>query len=155
MIVVGPPEDNPITRDLLPYAAEDLTAARDWIVGRSGEDGGLGALRLSEVPSPSDKPRRILWQRPEPWNVSLWAKTSMDLFVEPELELWLQDDLSPDDSGAGIVLREIGDLPDRNAVETLIAAVPPQDTEVYPANVRTLQQIVSTLPENIMESAFL
>ena len=93
-------------------------------MGRSGEDGGLGALRLSEVPSPSDKPRRILWQRPEPWNVSLWAKTSMDLFVEPELELWLQDDLSPDDSGAGIVLREIGDLPDRNAVETLIAAVP-------------------------------
>lgn len=155
VIVVGPPEDNPITRDLLPYAAEDLTAARDWIVGRSGEDGGLGALRLSEVPSPSDKPRRILWQRPEPWNVSLWAKTSMDLFVEPELELWLQDDLSPDDSGAGVVLREIGDLPDRNAVETLIAAVPPQDTEAYPANVRTLRQIVSTLPENIMESAFL
>ena len=110
---------------------------------------------LSEVPSPSDKPRRILWQRPEPWNVSLWAKTSMDLFVEPELELWLQDDLSPDDSGAGVVLREIGDLPDRNAVETLIAAVPPQDTEVYPANVRTLRQIVSTLPEHIMESAFL
>ena len=44
----------------------------------------------------------------------------MDLVIEPELDLWLRDDLEPEVGTVGVVLRDLAALPDATACETLV-----------------------------------
>lgn len=147
--VVGPPREAPLSKDVLRYRNEDLLAARTWILNRA-EDGDLSPLTVSEKPKapPAESSRRLLYQRPEPWDVALWSKTSMRLVVEPELDLWIRDDLDPESGTVGFVLRHLKDLPDATACETLLTEVPPQDREVYPMTLATARKVVQRLIEN-------
>lgn len=131
VVVVGPPADLRIVKDVPPYGAQDLESGRQWAASRAAA-GDLSPLAVSADPPPSDTPRRVLWQRPEPWNLDLWARTSTPLLVEPELDLWIRDDLEPEAAMAGVVLRDLAGLPDAVACETLLMAVPPTDRETYP-----------------------
>ena len=147
--VVGPPREAPLSKDVLPYRKEDLLAARTWILNRA-EDGDLSPLTVSEKPKapPAESSRRLLYQRPEPCDAALWSKTSMRLVVEPELDLWIRDDLDPESGTVGLVLRDLKDLPDATACETLLTEVPPQDREVYPMTLATARKVVQRLIEN-------
>ena len=147
--VVGPPREAPLSKDVLPYRNEDLLAARTWILNRA-EDGDLSPLTVSEKPKapPAESSRRLLYQRPEPWDAALWSKTSMRLVVEPELDLWIRDDLDPETGTVGLVLRDLKDLPEATACETLVTEVPPQDCEVYPMTLATARKVVQRLREH-------
>lgn len=106
--VIGPPREAPSDKDVLPYRKDDLLAARTWILDRVGDD-DLSPLTVSEKlkAPPAESPRRMLYQRLEPWDVSLWSKTSMRLVVEPELDLWIRDDIDPETGTVGLVLRDL------------------------------------------------
>lgn len=144
VIVLGPPADSEVKTDALPYRKEDLLQGRAWALGRA-ETGDLSPLAVSENPPEPDTPRRVLFQRPEPWDAALWSKTSMDLVVEPELDLWLRDDLEPEEGAVGIVLRGLSGLPDATAGETFVRAVPPQEHEVYPTTIATARVLIRQL----------
>ena len=150
VIVLGPAAGVEVKADVLPYRKDDLRSGRSWAVERAG-DGDLSPLVVSENPPEPDIPRRVLYQRPEPWDAALWSKTSMDLIVEPELDLWLRDDLDPEDSAVGVVLRDISGLPDATAGETLVRAVPPQDWEVYPTTIATARVLITRLADEQRE----
>lgn len=157
VIVLGPPADREIKTDVLPYLKVDLIAGRAWAVERA-QSGDLSPLAVSENPPEPDAPRRVLYQRPEPWDAALWSKTSMDLVVEPELDLWLRDDLDPEESAVGVVVRDLGQLPDATARESLVRAVPPQEQEIYPTTVATARSLVSRMVDKqaaVLESSVL
>ena len=147
--VVGPPGEAPLGKDVFPYRKDDLLAGRTWILGRA-DDGDLSPLAVSEKPKapPAESARRLLYQRPEPWDAALWSKTSMKLVIEPELDLWIRDDLDPEAGTVGLVLRDLKNLPDATACETLVTEVPPQDLEVYPMIMATAQKTVQRLGED-------
>lgn len=147
--VVGPPGEAPLGKDVFPYRKDDLLAGRTWILGRA-DDGDLSPLTIGEKPKapPAESARRLLYQRPEPWDAALWSKTSMKLVIEPELDLWIRDDLDPEAGTVGLVLRDLKDLPDATACETLVTEVPPQDLEVYPMTMATAQKTVQRLGED-------
>lgn len=148
--VVGPTREAALSKDVLPYRKDDLLAARTWILDRA-DDGDLSPLAVSEKlkAPPAESPRRLLYQRPEPWDAALWSKTSMRLVVEPELDLWIRDDLDPETGTVGLVLRDLKDLPDATACETLVSEVPPQDHEVYPMTLVTARKVVQRLIEGM------
>ena len=147
--VVGPLREAPLSKDVLPYRNEDLLAARTWILNRA-DDGDLSPLAVSEKlkAPPAESSRRLLYQRPEPWDAALWSKTSMRLVVEPELDLWIRDDLDPETGTVGLVLRDLKELPEATACETLVTEVPPQDCEVYPMTIATARKVVQRLIED-------
>ena len=148
--VIGPPREAALSKDVLPYRKDDLLAARTWILDRA-DDGDLSPLAVSEKlkAPPAESPRRLLYQRPEPWDAALWSKTSMRLVVEPELDLWIRDDLDPETGTVGLVLRDLKELPDATACETLVSEVPPQDREVYPMTLVTARKVVQRLIEGM------
>jgi len=148
--VVGPPREAPLGKNVLPYRKEHLLAARTWILDRI-DDGDLSPLTIGEKPKapPAESARRLLYQRPEPWDAALWSKTSMRLVIEPELDLWIRDDLDPETGTVGLVLRDLKDLPDATACETLVSEVPPQDREVYPMTLVTARKVVQRLIEGM------
>lgn len=152
VVIVGPPNDERITKDVMPYSAADLEEARSWVLARQ-EAGDLSPLAVSEHPPRAERARRLLWQRPERWDITLWARTSTRLFVEPPLELWLNDDLSEEIAPAGLVLRDLSSLPDSAAAESLITEVPPMDVEVYPVPLSAMRRYLSTLLESSAEDA--
>ena len=147
--VIGPPREAALSKDALPYRKDDLLAARTWILDRA-DDGDLSPLAVSEKlkAPPAESSRRLLYQRPEPWDAALWSKTSMRLVVEPELDLWIRDDLDPETGTVGLVLRDLKDLPEVTACETLVTEVPPQDCEVYPMTIATARKVVQRLREH-------
>lgn len=157
VVVVGPVQVVSSSKDMAPYRGDDLAAGFEWVQKRAA-DGDLSPLMVSENPPPAESPRRLLFQRPEPWDAILWAKTSMDLLVEPELDLWIRDDLDPEVGTLGVVLRDLIELPDATACETLVTAVPPQDREVYPVTMTTARKIIKRLgdaPERSLEKSVL
>ncbi|SHE26552.1 type I-G CRISPR-associated helicase/endonuclease Cas3g [Actinomyces glycerinitolerans] len=146
-VVVGPYPETDLDKDVLPYRSADLARGRQWILAREAQ-GSLSPLAVSENPPEPETPRRLLWQRPEPWDVALWSKTSMDLVVEPELDLWLRDELEPETEEVGVVVRKLSELPDADSCEALVRAVPPQACEVFPALIGTVRNAVEQLLQN-------
>ncbi|QWW19374.1 type I-U CRISPR-associated helicase/endonuclease Cas3 [Schaalia sp. 19OD2882] len=144
VVVVGPDTRTEIRKDLLPYRAADLRDARSWVCEHEAS-GSISPLSVCEAPPSPDERRRVLWQRPEPWDVALWSRTSQHLVVEPDLDLWLRDDLEPDVEGVGVVVRDLPKSLDSIGCETLLTEVPPIDDEVYPAEIGTLRTIVTKL----------
>ncbi|GAB2557759.1 type I-G CRISPR-associated helicase/endonuclease Cas3g [Nocardia heshunensis] len=130
IVVVGPtdPED---FADFPPYTADELTAAYHWIQTRADDPNGLAPEAIRRYPAPGSRPSRTLWQRLEPYDAQLLARTNDDLFDQPDLELWLRDDLEPERAMAAVVVR--ADLPDDDTLAlALLNAVRPVDLEAFP-----------------------
>ncbi|WP_167150410.1 CRISPR-associated endonuclease Cas3'' [Actinomyces sp. ZJ308] len=72
----------------------------------------------------------------------------MNLAIEPELDLWIRDDLDPEAGTVGLVLRDLMSLPDATACETLVTEVPPQDLEVFPMTMATARAVVQRMRED-------
>lgn len=127
-----------------PYVLDDLAAARAWLDELVDQGGGdISPLRLSNLPAPQERPRRVLFQRPELADVDWWSRTSGDLMTEPgeDVSLWLRDDLS--------VLPEVGIVVRRGlpvAIDQAIAlldATPPEAAEIYPSTLGVVASLVT------------
>lgn len=140
VVVVGPPDDTAIT-DCPPYAAADLVDAYTWGTRRAATTADIAPITLAEDPAPGERLSRTLLQRPELWDAWLWARTSDDLFDDPDLELWLRDDLGEKRAMAGVVVRHA--LPGGSSVAlSLLQEVPPVDLEVFPCTLGAAEALV-------------
>ncbi|MFT3887623.1 MAG: type I-U CRISPR-associated helicase/endonuclease Cas3 [Arachnia sp.] len=151
-IVVVCPEDLATVKDPAPYKSKDVTEAMAWLTAIGG-GGDLSPRALLTTPAPPASLRRLLLSRLEPAEAALLSRTSEDLFVEPDLDLWLRDDLDPVQPEVSVVGRY---LPlDLGAARDLIAATPPQPQELYPAHIGEVRTTLRRLPNDGRALAFI
>lgn len=166
--VIGPDSDSPLlARDranlskfsMYPYAqVGDIEAIAhlqdtwDWLSRRRQDPMGMSPWALSTDPPPDEHLRRGLLQRLEPHDLWFLSRTGNDLFDEPDLELWLRDDLDPEDLMCGVVVRD--HLPeDTSAALGLLRATMPTDGEVYPASVADTRHLLGSVLDSASERA--
>jgi CRISPR-associated endonuclease/helicase Cas3 len=126
-----------------PYGGEDLAAAVPWLSELAGDRAGMSPWAVRDRPPPGAMRRRTLYQRPELADAWHWARTSDSLAAEPELELWLTEDLEPGTT-VGLVVRDA--LPvDIDDATQLLRELPPQAREVFPLPYRTARRILLDL----------
>ncbi|WP_019927805.1 type I-U CRISPR-associated helicase/endonuclease Cas3 [Nocardia sp. BMG111209] len=141
IVVVGPADPAKLG-DVPPYRGDDLSAAYEWVQRRAEDPEGCAPLAITVDPAPSPKPSRTLWQRLELHDAHLLARTSDELFAQPDLELWLRDDLEPERAMAGVVVR--ADLPaDSNTALALLHVVPPADIEAFPCTLTDANALIT------------
>lgn len=133
VVVVVPPEGHASfdERDVLPYRAADLEASEAWLRRRAADPQGLAPWAVRHDAPPAQATPRGLLQRPELWDAWLWARTADELVVEPDLDLWLADDLA-EDRDVAVVVRE-GLPADEASALALLRATPPRAKEAFPA----------------------
>ena len=134
-----------------PYDADDLQEAFAWLRERANDELGLApwALRGAAPPTPSVRrvpgarvPAADTWQflRLELWDTWQLARTSDELAAEPDLELWLSDDLEPD-RDVGLLVRAGLDTDVTAAVE-MLRLLPPRRHEVFPSRMTTAREVL-------------
>ncbi len=131
----------------LPYTRSDLLATQELLEKLAEGSSGLAPWALRVEPPPPQAPRRVLFQRPELAQSWQWSRTSESLAHEPELDLWLSDDMRLE-IDVGVVVRR--DLP--AATEEAIAllrCLPPRDYEVFPAAIGTARRAIEVTLERI------
>ncbi|MFN2495141.1 MAG: type I-U CRISPR-associated helicase/endonuclease Cas3 [Pseudonocardiaceae bacterium] len=137
-----------------PYHVDDLHEALTWLRERAADEQGLGpwALRAAMAPTPSIRrvpearvPASHIWQflRLELWDTWQLARTSDELAAEPDLELWLSDDLEPD-RDVGLLVRDGLDI-DPLAAVVMLRELPPRRHEVFPTPIGTARAVVKKL----------
>jgi len=140
--------DLPKDDHLGPYRTEDLTEALAWVRRRAAHPDGIAPWALRPTsdggdPPPGQRRRRTLLQRVEPADTWHWASTSDDLAADPDLTLWLSDDVN-DTSEIGIVVRR--ELPEDDAdLVDLIRDLPPRDHEIFPVPLRQARDVLRGL----------
>lgn len=126
-----------------PYLAADLHEASAWLTARSNDPAGLAPWALRADPPPAATPRRTLYQRVELTDAMQWARTDGEAFADPDLDLWLSDDLDGDHD-VGVVLRR--DLPaeEADAID-MVRTLMPRAHETYPTTIRRAQELLERL----------
>jgi CRISPR-associated endonuclease/helicase Cas3 len=109
IVVLVPPSDHGPLPDAPPYASDNLVASEAWLRGRAADANGLAPWSVCLDPPPGQVLRRMLLQRPEMWDAWLWARTSDDLVEDPDLDVWLSDDLEPDQDISFVVRQALPD----------------------------------------------
>lgn len=132
------------TKDCLPYTVHDLGEGLEWIQTVAQSVGTVSPVGLENVTAPTPSARRLLYQRPEWTDIQRWSRTNDRLFADDDLDLWLRDDLSPDQAQADIVVR--GGLPTDNLAATeVLRAMPPRPEEAFPARIGIARDLVNCL----------
>jgi CRISPR-associated endonuclease/helicase Cas3 len=139
------PEGEGPAKDAPPYARADLVASRDWLTRRAASADGLAPWAISGDPPPEAGLPRVVLGRPEPWDAALLARTSDDLIAEPDLALWLSDELEPD-TDVSLVVRAGIPAGSLDAI-SLLRATPPRAAECFPVSLRTLTSIADEGPK--------
>ncbi|MDO5065999.1 MAG: type I-U CRISPR-associated helicase/endonuclease Cas3 [Propionibacteriaceae bacterium] len=122
------------------YTAEELQAAHAWINAGLGSELSFTPATLAAAPPPAAELRRMLLSRLELGDVDYLSHTGGGLFAEPELELWLSDDLEVPNAEGGLIVR--GPLGDDEPALGLLRATPPASREVFPVVLPRLAEIV-------------
>ncbi|MBX6391550.1 MAG: hypothetical protein IRZ08_21610, partial [Frankia sp.] len=95
------------------------------------------------APPPPQTQRRLLTQRLEPADTWHLARTCDQLAAEPDLALWLSDDVG-EQLDVGVVVRR--DLPDDDAdLAQLLRDLPPRDHEVFPAPIGQARELLNRI----------
>ncbi|MDO5083099.1 MAG: type I-U CRISPR-associated helicase/endonuclease Cas3 [Arachnia propionica] len=142
LVVLGPKKP---ARDSSIYTAAELQAAHEWIMAGIESDTAFTPATLAENPPPPALPRRMLFSRLELGNVDYLSNTSGGLFEEPDLELWLSDDLEAPTAEGGLIVR--GPLGNDETSLGLLRATPPAPREVFPVVLHRLQKVVDHVLE--------
>lgn len=138
------PTDDKVT-DQAPYPADDLRAGLDWLRKLDGPQGACPAT-IIDVPPPAATPEREIVKLPHKGDVMRWEATDDETLAEEKLELWIRDSLEPERLQAGLVVRD--GLPENeDEVLPLLEATPPDDEEIYPAELRTIRRIITGIIE--------
>ncbi|HEY6423403.1 MAG TPA: type I-U CRISPR-associated helicase/endonuclease Cas3, partial [Pseudonocardiaceae bacterium] len=139
-----------------PYEVEDLQDALAWLRHREVDELGLAPWALRDAVPPAPSVRRVpdarvpavdTWQflRLELWDTYQLARTSDELAAEPDLELWLSDDLSLD-RDVGLLVRAGLDA-DVAAAVAMLRVLPPRRHEVFPARITPARTVLKELIE--------
>ena len=151
--VVVPENPRSIKPQHPPYSGADLQAALEWLETLAVEGQVNPAALDSEAP-PAETPRRLLFQRPERYDVAQWARTGDLRFDEDDLDLWLNDSLDAETTQGGVVVRK-GLPSDDLAAAELVTALKPEAREVFPANLSLVRQIMEKVLSSDAPRAFL
>lgn len=125
--------------DAPPYAAKDLEEARGWL-DRVGDEGDVCPWRLHESPPPVECDHRLAYSDLWPGDAELLARTTEDLFEEPDLAFWLRDELDDEQAPVSVVLRRLPD--DDSAAAALLLQTPVEAQEVFPATLAEARRVV-------------
>ncbi|MGH3933267.1 MAG: hypothetical protein ACRDTF_25200, partial [Pseudonocardiaceae bacterium] len=135
-----------------PYQAAELTETLGWLRDRAGDELGLAPWVLRDAVPPTPSVRRVpeapvsaehTWQflRLELWDTWQLARTSDNLAAEPDLDLWLSDDLEPD-RDLGLLVRSGLDIDATAAIE-MLRVLPPRRHEVFPVTIATARGVLA------------
>ncbi|MGI8594044.1 MAG: type I-G CRISPR-associated helicase/endonuclease Cas3g [Solirubrobacteraceae bacterium] len=154
VVVVGP--ESPPKDDAPPYRADELGTAIAWLgrrsadprglapvalMGTADETGWVGDAPLAGDPPPARETRPL--HRIEAWDAWHLDRTSNPQAAEPDLDVWLSDDLEPD-LDLGVVVR--GDLTGDAARDRVaLATVEPRPEEVAPVRISLARALVKRL----------
>jgi CRISPR-associated endonuclease/helicase Cas3 len=123
-----------------PYGPGELEDGLAWVKRRAAADGGLAPYPVAQdAPPPAALPRVVLGQ-PEISDARFLARTSDRLFAEPDLELWLSDDLDADEDVAIVVRMGLGRGPIVDLA--LLEATPVRPEECFPASIGTVRGLL-------------
>ncbi|MGO1593852.1 MAG: type I-G CRISPR-associated helicase/endonuclease Cas3g [Ancrocorticia sp.] len=118
IVVVGPEGPEKIHPRPLPYTQTDLQESLQWLV-RLAETGSASPQSVAESGEiPATEPNRLVYQRPEIYDVDIWSRTSDARFADDDLDLWLHDSLDTD-TMAGIAVCNTLPLDDQAALSYL------------------------------------
>ncbi len=142
--------DHPIDdKDRLgPYKAAELCSCLEWLKLCAITDAGLAPWQLqsSDFRPPAPAVRRVWLQRPELAQAWHWARTSDDLAAEPQLDLWLSEDLEDSTEVSIVVRRKIPQ--DASAAIELTTDLPPQPYEHFPVRISDARTALSAWDSN-------
>lgn len=128
-----------------PYQVDELDESAAWLTSIATDPVGITPWRLRDNPPPAARLRRTALHRVELADSWQLAYTSDDAFAEPDLELWLSDDLEPD-LDAGLVVR-CGLPDDPTDGIAMLTDTPPQPHEVFPVRLRVLRDLLARLSD--------
>lgn len=140
VIVIVPPAGTTVEADAGPYRAAELAAGLAWLRRRAAGPLGLAPWAIRNDPPPSQVLRRGLLQRLEAWDAWLLARTSDDLFAEPDVDFWLSDDLEAD-LDVSVVVRQVFPA-DRTSAVALLQATPPRAKEAFPVKIGDVRSLI-------------
>ena len=134
-----------------PYDADDLQEAFSWLGERANDGLGLAPWAFRDAAPLPPSVRRVpgarvhaadTWPflRLELWDTWQLARTSDELAAEPDLELWLSDDLEPD-RDIGLLVRAGLDTDVTAAVE-MLRILPPRRHEVFPTPLALARRVL-------------
>lgn len=128
-----------------PYEADELAEGWQWLRRRAEDPAGLAPWSIALDPPPESELGRTVLGRLEPWDVALLARTSDEIIADPDLALWLADELEPD-LDAALVVRA-GLCADPVDALALLRATPPRAAEAFPVSVVKLASILGARPD--------
>lgn len=146
VIVIVPPGGTTVEADAGPYRAAELAAGLAWLRRRAADPLGLAPWAIRNDPPPPQALRRGLLQRLEAWDAWLLARTSDELFAEPDVDFWLSDDLEEDVDVSVVVRRALS--ADRSSAIALLQATPPRAHEAFPARIGTVRSLIKSRVAN-------
>jgi CRISPR-associated endonuclease/helicase Cas3 len=142
--VVGPAQVDETLQVPGPYVAADLAAAARWLGDLGGVETGLAPWTVRLVPPPAATPRRIVYQRLELADTWQLARTSGEQFADPDLDLWLSDDLQAE-TDVGLVARLLP--PEELDAISVLRLTPPEPHEVFAVTIAYARGLVERLAE--------
>ncbi len=126
--------------DQPPYQADDLELARSWLAS-VGDGGDASPWRLKQNPPPPETLRRLALSDVWGPDAALLARTTSNLFEEPDLAFWLRDELAEEPLPVGVVLRR---LPESDiAALALLHQTPVVADEIFPASLGIARQVIA------------
>ncbi len=153
VVVLVPPSDHGPLPDAPPYVSDDLAASEVWLRGRAEDAKGLSPWSVCLDPPPGQVLRRMLLQRPEMWDAWLWARTSDDLIEDSDLDLWLSDDLEPDQDVSFVVRQG---LPrDEASAVALLRQTLPRAKEAFPVPLNVVKAVLGSMSDDAGEISLL
>ncbi|WP_295692274.1 hypothetical protein [Lapillicoccus sp.] len=124
-----------------PYDGVTLADALAWVKRLALHPAGINPWQLRADPPPAGRPRRIAYQHPQLADAWHWARTSEDLAAEPELDLWLAEDLENSPHEIGLVVRDALPVDPEDAVR-LITDLRPTQFESFPVDLRAARDLL-------------
>lgn len=130
------------------YSPDDIRKTWEWLASlpkTNSEKPDISAWSvyrsaLNGQPIPGEQPRRLLFQRLEPWDVENLSSTDEDLCADiseeylqqgrSDLNLWLRDNLELDTPDINVVVRHLP-WDDALAIE-LLEVTQPENDELFP-----------------------
>ncbi|MBM9433925.1 type I-G CRISPR-associated helicase/endonuclease Cas3g [Flaviflexus equikiangi] len=136
--VVGPLEGSGDLTNVWPYTELEIREAIGWIsdVARRSLDLSPSSIMQTRVP-PSSR-RRLIYERLSLADSELLSHTSEDVFADPELDVWLDDQMGEIDRNVGVIGRRMPALNENHL--PFLNATPPQEHEVFPTTMARLRE---------------
>lgn len=138
VVIVGPAgelADGDVTS---PYTVDDIRRSKDWLESIVQMSMDLSPASLSQVVTPAAQQRRLIYEQLSLADAELLSRTSEDVFAEPDLEIWLSEELDSVEQTAGAIGRILPEEVEHALA--LLKSTPPQEHEVYPTTIAQLRK---------------